>query len=1007
MSRPIRRRTVLQAGTAVAAASGVLSARPADAAAPAGAIDLSRPDPASAPKIRWWLPMAGTDPAELAREVDAVADAGIGGVELIAMSVEGVDPAAYGWGSPAWADRVADVLAAASRRGLAVDLTIGPQWPASSPAINADSPAASAELVYGHRVVTAGDTYDGPVPEPDVFDIGGGFGGPREPGRPTLVAVTAARRLPPAAGTPDKRGTANKRGTASRGDAPDKPVLLDPASALDLTSRVNGGALTWTPPGDGDWLLFSFWRRGTGQTVAGAQGTAYVVDHYAAAGTDAVTSYWETRVLTPAVRRLIGRTGGDLFEDSLELRFVLPWTDGLPAEFARRRGYALEPYLPVLLIQHLHAFNGTATPDPSSAADFDFPGDTGWRIRNDFYQVLTELYESGHLDRLRAWAASVGLAYRAQPGYGSVLDMASAATHVDVPETEQLFFGDSVDAYRAMAGAVHLSGARVYSVEAAPVLTAILQDAYGATWPRMLDIINLSFAGGVNQAVFHGLAYATAPGARWPGWAPFAFASGAPGPGFAEAWGPRQPSWRHMPDITGYLAHQQRVLRTGTPRVDLAVYRHSYWDTSGERLFTDPGVRRAGFSYEALPPALLAAGLPTGPGLIAPEGPAYQALVIPAGARPDVPTARAMLRLARRKVPVVIVGPLPDRTPFFDGHGSSDDARVRALMAQLSALPGVRRVDSEAGITDALAALGVAPRVRPADPVDVWSVLRQDGGTTYCWLFNPGAEAVSTQVSIAAAGVPYLLDAWTGTTTALPRYRRGGGRTTLDVQLAASQTVLVAVAEPGVLGPAPTGPPVLTSTAEVVGSGGGAALRAPAPGTYSVTHEGGASRSVPVAEVPAAFEPTGWHLSVEDWRPGPDPTGTTVVRHEIDLPRLLPWPGVPELQDVSGIGVYTASFDLPSRPWTGGRGAYLDLGAFFNTARVELNGHRLPPVDPHHPVLDLAGRLRAGRNTLRVEVTTTLRNRLRTLDASQAVTTRQEYGLLGPVTIRPYGEVRL
>lgn len=489
MPSELSRRTFLQAGTAVAAlATGALPLLPlpATAASQVSTTTFGRPAKSASPKIRWWMPMADTDPAELVREVDAIADSGIGGVEVIAMTATGVDASTYGWGSAAWEDRITTVLTAAHARDLTVDLTIGSQWPAASPALNADSPGASQELVYGRTQVAAGDTFDGAVPAPDQFDLTDFTGKGRTPGTPTLVAVTAARQLDPGA-------------TA-------KPVLLDPDSVVDLTSRVREGALTWTAPGEGQWLLFSFWRRGTGQTVTGAQSASYAVDHYSAAGSDAVRSYWDAHVLTPGIRRLIRATGGDLFEDSPELQFVLPWTDGLLREFENRRGYALTTCLPVLFIQGLHKFNSGAG-TPQSPAEHDFPGDAGDRIRNDFYQVLTELYEAHHLDRIRAWAHSLGLRYRAQVGYGAVLEMASAATYVDVPETEQFYFGDSVDSYRAMAGGVHLGGKQLYSVEAAAVLTSVLQDTYGTTWQRMLDILHLAYAGGVNQAVFHGFAY--------------------------------------------------------------------------------------------------------------------------------------------------------------------------------------------------------------------------------------------------------------------------------------------------------------------------------------------------------------------------------------------------------------------------------------------------------------------------------------------------------------------
>jgi len=151
------------------------------------------------------------------------------------------------------------------------------------------------------------------------------------------------------------------------------------------------------------------------------------------------------------------------------------------------------------------------------------------------------------------------------------------------------------------------------------------------------------------------------------------------------------------------------------------------------------------------------------------------------------------------------------------------------------------------------------------------------------------------------------------------------------------------------------------------------------------------------AEVPVRsfVEPptplTDWDLDVEDWQP------TGVARHRLALDGLLAWSSIPELADVSGIGRYRTTVVAPA----GGRRALLDLGKVVDTCRVRLNGRLLPPVDVLRPVADLM--LRAGPNTLEVEVATTLLNRLRTTNpAVFAIAGRQAYGLLGPVQLRWY-----
>jgi Glycosyl hydrolases family 2, sugar binding domain len=129
-----------------------------------------------------------------------------------------------------------------------------------------------------------------------------------------------------------------------------------------------------------------------------------------------------------------------------------------------------------------------------------------------------------------------------------------------------------------------------------------------------------------------------------------------------------------------------------------------------------------------------------------------------------------------------------------------------------------------------------------------------------------------------------------------------------------------------------------------------------------------------------------------------------VEQHELDLTTLRPWSEIPELQDVSGVGTYTTTFGLPAN-WSSSHGAYLDLGTVFDTFRVEVNGRELPGVDQANPVVDVSSYLKAGGNTLKVTVATTLRSRMRTVVGSgQANSPRQAYGLVGPVVITPYVE---
>ncbi|MGO4421793.1 family 78 glycoside hydrolase catalytic domain, partial [Streptomyces sp. MCAF7] len=311
-----RRRTLLGL-TAAAGAAAVLPTTVTTAAArgtaprPGFAAAFALPSRAVRPKFRWWWPDGLVDPAELAREVDQIADAGFGGVEIAAVThslSEPIDAERYGWGTAAWVAGLESALRQADRRGLTVDVTIGPAWPAAVPTVTPDSEAAASELAHGLN--TFQGSYAGPVPPPVV---------------PAAEGVTDRRLL---------WVQAARIGAAAAAPA---PLQLDLDSVTDLTALVRDGELRWTAPDDGQWALISYWERGSGQRPEGPAHTAplaYVVDHFSTAGTRAVTDFWERRILTRRVRELLRRAGGALFEDSLEIETdATLWTPGLADEF--------------------------------------------------------------------------------------------------------------------------------------------------------------------------------------------------------------------------------------------------------------------------------------------------------------------------------------------------------------------------------------------------------------------------------------------------------------------------------------------------------------------------------------------------------------------------------------------------------------------------------------------------------------------------------------------------
>ncbi len=188
-----------------------------------------RPGPETAAGFRWWWPHGAVDPKEIAREVDQVAAAGFGALEIAdvthSLSARGItiDLEKQGWGTASWVAGVKAALDRASRHGIRVDITIGPSWPAAVPTVTPDDDAACSELAHGQAIVAGGTTYDAALPDPVVAPES-------ESTARHLVAVQAFLTV----------------------GAPVKGVqTLDPSTYVDLTDSVVDGRLTWTAPADG------------------------------------------------------------------------------------------------------------------------------------------------------------------------------------------------------------------------------------------------------------------------------------------------------------------------------------------------------------------------------------------------------------------------------------------------------------------------------------------------------------------------------------------------------------------------------------------------------------------------------------------------------------------------------------------------------------------------------------------------------------------------------------
>ena len=552
------------------------------------------------PELRWWLAEGLHTDETLRREVDTAHRLGFGGMEFLAMDEGEIDHSRYGWGAEEWVHDSQIVVEETTRRNMSVSFTSGTNWSnANLPTIDADHPAAAKELDVVTEDHLGGATRRGALPRIDLEAAQTDHLLPGERGKvceQVFVSVVAARVL----------------------EETETGAVLDLDSVIDLTSRVVADSLDWTAPADGKWRLFAYWMHGTGQTASPSASVNYTVNYLDPDGAEAVIDYWDSVVLTPALREQIAlNPRAQMYMDSLELFTTgaggMLWGRTVAEEFRTRRGYDIAFWLPFLTrTVRVMAVDTTYHNDPRSEQRIAVE-----KVRFDYVRTLTDLYIENMLRPFAAFLHQNGLTLRAEISYGLPFELTRPGPEVDGIETESLEFAAQIDAYRLMAGPAHLFGKQYSSETGATTRNHMLDH-------RFYDqIIATQLAAGITKTVLHG--WASTAGAEgvteWPGhegmWSMF-----------SERFDTRQPGSEFYPLWTAALGRYQCVLRQGNPRIDVGILRTDHFtdnlsgigtiDKSGTRVhdedvygrlwmrnrenhwWQDLGMQDAGWTYEFL-----------------------------------------------------------------------------------------------------------------------------------------------------------------------------------------------------------------------------------------------------------------------------------------------------------------------------------------------------------------------------------------------------------------------
>jgi hypothetical protein len=680
----------------------------------------------------------------------------------------------------------------------------------------------------------------------------------------------------------------------------------------------------------------------TGQQVkrAAPGGEGNVLDHFDPA---AVRRYLE-RFDRAFAALPEGSRPRCFFNDSWEV-FGANATPDILAEFEKRRGYDLSA--------RLAALRGDGDPD------------TVARVRSDYRLTVHDLTLEAFVAPFGAWAHQehgAKMRNQAHGSPGNLLDLYAAA---DIPETEVFGpvrieksglerltdglpadFGEEEEALvcRFASSAAHVAGRPLCSSE-----SFTWAGEHGHVPPEHLKAeVDLLFTLGINHLFFHGTPFS--PGdAPWPGWLFYATTHMAP----------TNPLWRDLPALNAYIARCQEVLQAGAPDADVLLYFPFFDLLAGEAGAHDllqfmsvhksatwlrgnlpdfaaaaNGLAARGYAFDLISDRQLAHDVkPEGDGLAAGGGTAYRALLVAHCRLMPPETLERIADLADAGAAVLFAGGLPEDVP-----GLSDlearRARLRAAVERLKAHPRVR-TGADAG--PLLEAAGV-PR-EPMTDLGLEFARRRMGDERAYFIANPGREGVRGWVPLAhPAASATLTDPMSGATGTAAVRAADGPAVYLDLSAGAS---------------------LLLRTGETAES----------PWPYAEPAGDGATLA------------DGWRVEFID--------GGPTLPAERAVAALSDWTtwGDPAVHDFSGTARYTLTFDAPSGvapdAWT------LELGRVCHSARVRLNGADLGTViaRPWHVAVP-PDALKPAGNTLEIEVTNLMANRLAALEREKGTAWR-------------------
>ena len=755
----------------------------------------------------WWWLNGNVTKASITRDLEGMKAKGFGGAVLVDADGSSQDgnarvPHGATFFSPEWRELYKHALREADRLGLELSLNIQSGWNLGGPMVAADD--AAKKLGWSELKITGPTNYNSALPDPARRDnyyrdtcVIAYRVNPDQPTRPPLQnwrQKALLKSLEPFS-APDTTPLFQEfASTAGEEDARS-------AEVMDLTSKVGAdGKLDWDAPA-GTWQIFRF-----GYTIGDRSYVSTASEGWDGYALDVLDAgafqrYWNA-VVEPLIADagpLAGKTLKYLHTDSWEIE-GLNWTPALRAEFQKRRGYDLLPFLPAL------------------AGKIVDSRETSDRFLADFRKTIGDLGIDNHYRLFRDNAHRHGLEIHPESGgpHAVPIDAQRCLGWDDVPMSEFWAWswthriGDENRFFvKQPASAAHTYGHNLTQAEGFTTIGPHWQETI---WDNLKPAFDKALCEGMNRLVWH--AFVCSPAEM-----------GVPGQQYFAGthFNPNVTWWDKSAPFLDYINRCQALLQRGLFTADVCYYYGDHVPNFTQLKKSDPAKVLPGYDYDVITEeALLARASVRDGKIVLPDGMSYRVLVLADHASISLPVLRKVRELVAAGA--TVIGAKPSEASGLENFPQSD-AEIKKLATDLwGGKIKNGRVIAGKTAREVLLADKVKPDfefdgAKPATDIDY--IHRTAAGAEIYFVASRSTNAAAINGTFRVTGMaPEIWDAVSGGHHFASAYAEKDGRTTLPLELSPCGSCFIIFREPATSHPAtaPDNALKLSSLAEISGA---------------------------------------------------------------------------------------------------------------------------------------------------------------------------------------------